>query len=98
MAPDRFVSDDVLIRYKSLSLRGFCPQQVIFVHVPTFKPVMNLINNVGWIATVTDVLAFTSILVREFLENFSELNSTVRIRDEVFQITVGTKIRIVDFC
>ncbi|KAF3580376.1 hypothetical protein DY000_02031368 [Brassica cretica] len=36
---------------------------------------------------MTDVSAFSPILVREFLANLSEANSTVQIRNEVFQIT-----------
>ncbi|KAF2585665.1 hypothetical protein F2Q70_00036519 [Brassica cretica] len=82
MAPDRFVSDDELVRYRSLCLRGFCP-----VHVPAFHSIMNLIDSVGWRTTVTNVPAFSPILVREFLSNLGDLNSTVRIRDEIYQIT-----------
>ncbi|WZZ66419.1 hypothetical protein YC2023_077789 [Brassica napus] len=60
---------------------------VIPVHVHAFTSALNLIDNVSWRATVTDVSAFSPILVREFLANLSEANSTVRIRNEVFQIT-----------
>lgn len=63
MAPDRFVYDDALIRYRSLS------QRVIHVHVPAFKPVMNLIDSMGWRATMTNVSVFSPNLVREFLAN-----------------------------
>ncbi|CAN6918149.1 unnamed protein product, partial [Brassica oleracea] len=87
MAPDRFVSDDALVRYRSLCLRGFCPQRIIHVHVLAFHSIMNLIDSVGWRTTVTNVPAFSPILVREFLSNLGDLNSTVRIRDEIYQIT-----------
>lgn len=36
---------------------------------------------------MTNVPAFSPILVREFLSNLGDLNSTVRIRDEIYQIT-----------